>query len=140
MWRDEKQIQAVAQQYIDALEIKCTSYRQKAKELSGGNQQKICLAKAFALTPKLLFVSEPTRGIDIGAKSLVLQALRDYNEKSGTTIVMISSELEELRAICDRIAIVTDGRISGILPAETPSEDFGLLMVSKRGNTEEKPA
>ena len=53
---------------------------------------------------------------------------------------MISSEMEEQRAICDRIAIVTDGRISGILPAETPSEDFGLLMVSKRGNTEEKPA
>ncbi|MDD3998359.1 MAG: ATP-binding cassette domain-containing protein, partial [Sphaerochaetaceae bacterium] len=130
MWRDEKQIREVAQNYIKALEIKCTSYKQKAKELSGGNQQKICLAKAFALAPRLLFVSEPTRGIDIGAKSLVLQALRDYNEKSGTTIVMISSELEELRAVCDRIAIVSDGRITGILPAETPSEEFGLLMVA----------
>lgn len=129
-WRDEKQIQATARQYIDALQIKCTSSKQKAKELSGGNQQKICCAKAFALEPRLLFVSEPTRGIDIGAKSLVLQALRDYNEKSGTTIVMISSELEELRSICDRIAIITDGRISGILPAERPPEEFGLLMVT----------
>ncbi|MHC1691822.1 MAG: sugar ABC transporter ATP-binding protein [Sphaerochaetaceae bacterium] len=131
-WRDEKQIQAVAQKYIDALEIHCTSYRQKAKELSGGNQQKICLAKAFALEPKLMFVSEPTRGIDIGAKGLVLQALRGYNEQSGTTIVMISSELEELRAVCDRIAIVADGRISGILPSDADSADFGLLMVGKQ--------
>ncbi|MDD3941639.1 MAG: sugar ABC transporter ATP-binding protein [Sphaerochaetaceae bacterium] len=136
-WRDEKSIQETARHYIDALQIKCTSSKQKAKELSGGNQQKICCAKAFALEPRLLFVSEPTRGIDIGAKSLVLQALRDYNEKSGTTIVMISSELEELRAICDRIAIVTDGRIAGILPANHPSEDFGLLMVaSPKGATE----
>jgi simple sugar transport system ATP-binding protein len=136
-WRDEKQIQATARKYIDALQIKCTSSKQKAKELSGGNQQKICCAKAFALEPRLLFVSEPTRGIDIGAKALVLQALRDYNEKSGTTIVMISSELEELRAICDRIAIITDGRIAGTLPADQPSEEFGLLMVmSPRGTGE----
>ena len=131
-WRDEKQIQAIAKKYIDSLEIRCTSYRQKAKELSGGNQQKVCLAKAFAVEPSLLFVSEPTRGIDIGAKGLVLQALRDYNSLSGTTIVMISSELEELRAICDRIAIVADGRISGILPSDAESADFGLLMVGKQ--------
>jgi simple sugar transport system ATP-binding protein len=84
------------------------------------------------LEPRLLFVSEPTRGIDIGAKSLVLQALRDYNQKSGTTIVMVSSELEELRAVCDRIAIVSDGRVSGILPPEADSADFGLLMVGKQ--------
>ena len=88
-------------------------------------------AACFALEPKLLFVSEPTRGIDVGAKALVLQALKEYNSKLGVTIVMISSELEELRQCCDRIAIVTDGAISGILPASTPSEDFGMLMVDK---------
>ena len=70
---------------------------EKAKELSGGNQQKICLAKAFALEPKFLFVSEPTRGIDVGAKALVLNALKKFNRESGVTVVMISSELEELR-------------------------------------------
>ena len=131
-WRDQGAIQAVTEKYIKMLQIKCTSSKQKAKELSGGNQQKICLAKAFALEPKLLFVSEPTRGIDIGAKALVLEALREYNRKNGVTIVMISSELEELRQICDRIAIITDGAVSGILPASTPSEDFGMLMVGKR--------
>ena len=130
-WRDQAAIKAVTEKYIDQLQIKCTSSMQKAKELSGGNQQKICLAKAFALEPNLLFVSEPTRGIDIGAKALVLKALREYNKEYGVTIVMISSELEELRQICDRIAIITDGAVSGILPADRPSEDFGILMVGK---------
>ena len=129
-WRDEKAIREITERYIDELAIKCTSSKQKAKELSGGNQQKICLAKAFALEPKFLFVSEPTRGIDVGAKALVLEALRRFNRESGVTVVMISSELEELRQICDRIAIVSGGKIAGILPATNPSEDFGMLMVS----------
>ena len=129
-WRDEKAIREVTERYIDELAIKCTGSKQKAKELSGGNQQKICLAKAFALEPKFLFVSEPTRGIDVGAKALVLEALRRFNRESGVTVVMISSELEELRQICDRIAIVSGGKIAGILPATDPSEDFGMLMVS----------
>ena len=130
-WRDEKGIHEVTQKYIDELQIKCTSSKQKAKELSGGNQQKVCLAKAFALEPKFLFVSEPTRGIDVGAKALVLEALRQFNRDSGVTVVMISSELEELRQTCDRIAIVSGGQVAGILPASASSEEFGLLMVSK---------
>jgi len=129
-WRDEKAIREVTERYIEELAIKCTSSKQKAKELSGGNQQKICLAKAFALEPKFLFVSEPTRGIDVGAKALVLEALRRFNRESGVTVVMISSELEELRQVCDRIAIVSGGKIAGIRPATDPSEDFGMLMVS----------
>ena len=129
-WRDDKAIRETTDRYIDELKIKCTSSKQKAKELSGGNQQKICLAKAFALKPRFLFVSEPTRGIDVGAKALVLKALKKFNRDNGITIVMISSELEELRQICDRIAIVSGGRIAGILPAGQPSEEFGALMVS----------
>ena len=138
-WRDEKAIHDITQKYINELMIKCTSSLQKARELSGGNQQKICLAKAFALEPrflfvsepKFLFVSEPTRGIDVGAKALVLDALRRFNRESGVTVVMISSELEELRQTCDRIAIVSGGRIAGILPATESSEAFGMLMVSQ---------
>lgn len=126
--RDEREMKQSAREYINELEIRCTSESQKVRELSGGNQQKICLAKAFDLDPELLFVSEPTRGIDIGAKSLVLEALRRYNRENKTTIVMISSELEELRSICDRIAIVTEGRIAGILDSGEPAEEFGLLM------------
>ncbi len=130
-WRDEAAIHEVTAKYIDELAVKCTSSKQKAKELSGGNQQKICLAKAFALEPKFLFVSEPTRGIDVGAKSLVLNALKNFNRESGVTVVMISSELEELRQVCDRIAIVSGGKVAGIMPASAPSEELGMLMVSQ---------
>lgn len=130
-WRNQKEICSVTRKYIDELMIKCTSSLQKARELSGGNQQKVCLAKAFALEPKFLFVSEPTRGIDVGAKALVLNALKKFNRKNGVTIVMISSELEELRTTCDRIAIVSGGRIAGILSATESSEKFGMLMLSQ---------
>ena len=130
-WRDERAIRTVTNQYIEQLQIKCTGSKQKAKELSGGNQQKVCLAKAFALQPKFLFVSEPTRGIDVGAKALVLEALKRFNREHGVTVVVISSELEELRQCCDRIAIVSGGRIAGILPAAESSEAFGTLMVSQ---------
>ena len=129
-WRDEEAIKNVTEYYIDLLQIKCTGHKQKARELSGGNQQKICLAKTFALEPEFLFVSEPTRGIDVGAKALVLEALRKFNHDSGVTVVMISSELEELRMTCDRIAIVSGGKIAGIKPASASSEEFGELMVS----------
>ncbi|NLD05627.1 MAG: sugar ABC transporter ATP-binding protein, partial [Synergistaceae bacterium] len=127
--RDDKAITKCTEDYIKALEIRCTGPKQRAVELSGGNQQKVCLAKAFAVAPEILFVSEPTRGIDVGAKKLVLDTLRRVNEETGTTIIMTSSELEELRSICDRIAIINEGKISGILPAESPAEEFGLLML-----------
>lgn len=126
--RDDKSMRQCAREYIEQLEIKCTSEKQRARNLSGGNQQKVCLAKAFATNPKLLLVSEPTRGIDVGAKELVLNALRKYNEENNTTIIIVSSELEELRSICDRIAIVCEGEIFGILPPGTDITEFGLLM------------
>jgi simple sugar transport system ATP-binding protein len=135
--RDDKAMRECAKEYIHALEIKCTSEKQLTRQLSGGNQQKVCLAKAFALEPSLLFVSEPTRGIDVGAKALVLDALRRYNKENNTTIVMISSELEELRSICDRIAIITEGKVAGILKPDAPVADFGLLMSGELQVSEE---
>lgn len=127
-WRDDKAMKECARGYINELEIKCTSEKQLTRQLSGGNQQKVCLAKAFALEPSLLFVSEPTRGIDVGAKKLVLDALRRYNEENNTTIVMVSSELEELRSICNRIAIVSEGAVAGTLAPGAGAAEFGLLM------------
>ena len=136
-WRDDKAIEQCAEDYIKSLESRCTGPKQRAIELSGGNQQKVCLAKAFAVNPEILFVSEPTRGIDVGAKKLVLDTLRRVNREHGTTIIMTSSELEELRSICDRIAIINEGRVSGILPASAEAEEFGLLML---GHVEEQTA
>ena len=127
--RDEAAILECAKKYIDELEIKCVGPRQHVQELSGGNQQKICLAKAFETHPRLLFVSEPTRGIDVGAKKVVLDTLKKYNREQGMTIVMISSELEELRSICDRIAIIDKGTVVGIKPASCSSEEFGYMML-----------
>ena len=135
--RDEKAMKACADDYIKSLEIRCTNSKQLARNLSGGNQQKVCLAKAFATAPKLLFVSEPTRGIDVGAKQLVLDSLRKYNEENNTTIVIISSELEELRSISDRIAIVCEGKIYGVVPPDTEIAEFGLLMAGEYMLSEE---
>ncbi len=135
--RDDAAIEEESKKYIQALEIKCTGPSQRAVELSGGNQQKVCLAKAFTVQPDLLLICEPTRGIDVGAKSLVLDTLRRYNEEYGTTIIITSSELEELRSVCDRVAIVGEGKVAGVLSAREPAEKFGLLMM---GHIDEEAA
>lgn len=130
--RDDQAMRENADSYINSLAIKCTGSNQAVGQLSGGNQQKVCLAKAMTMEPELLFVSEPTRGIDIGAKKLVLDSLKETNRKENTTIVMVSSELEELISICDRIAVVCEGKIAGILPPTASAEKFGLLMSGEK--------
>ena len=125
---DEKAADDKVNELIRELDIRCTGPDQLVGSLSGGNQQKVCVARALATEPELLLVSEPTRGIDIGAKQLLLNYLKKLNREKGLTIVMTSSELNELKSTCDRIAIVTDGRVAGILPAEAPGVDFALLM------------
>jgi len=112
---------------IEELDIRCTSSLQHVGRLSGGNQQKVCLARALTQKPKLLFVSEPTRGIDIGAKKLILDILLKLAE-DGMTIVMISSELAELRSICDRVAIICEGKVAGTLKPDASAAEFGLMM------------
>ena len=126
--RDGKAIRAYADEIIKELDIRCFSAQQHAGTLSGGNQQKVCIARALAMNPKLLFVSEPTRGIDIGAKKLVLETLVRLNREKGMTVVMVSSELMELRSICDRIAIVAEGKVVDVLETNASDADFGLAM------------
>ncbi|MGI6239851.1 MAG: sugar ABC transporter ATP-binding protein [Christensenellales bacterium] len=130
--RDGRKIRAHANRLIRELDIRCQSPTQRTGTLSGGNQQKVCVARALTLDPRFLFVSEPTRGIDIGAKQLVLETLVRLNREAGLTIVMISSELLELRSVCDRIAIVSEGRISDILPPDASDASFGLAMSGAR--------
>jgi simple sugar transport system ATP-binding protein len=128
---DSKEMRGYALKMIKDLDIRCTGPEQYTRRLSGGNQQKVCVARALTLGPDLLFVSEPTRGIDVGAKKLILDLLVELNRKQGLTIVMTSSELAELRSICDRIAIVYDGRIEGILLPADSDRDFGLMMAGE---------
>ena len=125
---DEKAAKAHALDMIKALDIRCTGPEQYAGRLSGGNQQKVCLARAITMQPKLLIVSEPTRGIDIGAKKLVLELLAKMNREQGMTIIMVSSELNELRSLCDRIAIVSDGKLTGIFAPDASDAEYGLAM------------
>jgi simple sugar transport system ATP-binding protein len=84
----------------------------------------------------MLFVSEPTRGVDIGAKKLILDLLLELSSQ-GMTIVMTSSELAELCSICDRIAIICEGKLIGILPPDATPVDFGLMMSGVKLNTKE---
>jgi len=118
-------------------DIRCTGIEQNTRRLSGGNQQKVCLARAITLDPEILMVSEPTRGIDIGAKKLVLDTLIDLNREKNMTIIMTSSELGELRSICDRIAIVSEGKLVGILKPEDKDAKYGLFMSGKTDIPEE---
>ena len=134
---DEEKIRENAQEYIKKLEIRCMNEKQRAQELSGGNQQKVCLAKAFTMDPKVLFVSEPTRGIDVGAKKLVLDILKEYNATKGTTIIITSSEIEELRSVCDRIAIINEGKVAGILSPKADILEFGKMMVGIKEERDE---
>ena len=126
--KNAKAIRAEAEKMIKDLDIRCFGPTQAVGTLSGGNQQKVCIARALCMNPKFLFVSEPTRGIDIGAKKLVLETLVKLNREQGMTVVIVSSELQELRSISDRIAIVSEGELVEILSPNASDADFGLAM------------
>jgi putative multiple sugar transport system ATP-binding protein len=109
----ELENQAAAKE-INALSIKCSNENQKALNLSGGNQQKVVLAKWMLSSPDILILDEPTRGIDVGAKREVYSIMNNLAE-SGKSIIFISSELPELLGMCDRIYVFNEGRIAGEL-------------------------
>ncbi|MDK1385776.1 sugar ABC transporter ATP-binding protein [Sinorhizobium sp. 8-89] len=111
----------IVERYITALGIKCASPDQPIKELSGGNQQKVLLGRWLCTDPKLLIVDEPTRGIDIGAKSEILRLLRRLADE-GLGVLMISSELEELLAAADQVTVLSDGTSVAVLPRKDLSE------------------
>lgn len=115
---------------IRALRIKVHSPRQLVGKLSGGNQQKVVLAKWMMKNPKLLILDEPTRGIDIGAKSEIYKLMGEFVEK-GNSIIMISSEMPEAMGMSDRILVLSNGRLSGELSREEfVQEDIMKMAVS----------
>lgn len=124
---DGKAIRAYAGQMIRELDIRCRSALQHTRRLSGGNQQKVCIARVMATRPDILLVSEPTRGVDIGAKKLILDKLIELNER-GMTIIVTSSELLELKAVADRIVIISGGKMAKELSPKAPDREFGLAM------------
>jgi ribose transport system ATP-binding protein len=104
------------------LRIKSSSLETPAATLSGGNQQKVVLAKWLAIGPKVLIVDEPTRGIDVGAKAEIYKTLRQLAD-AGVSIIMISSDMEEILRVSDRVAVMHEGRMTGILDRDDCTEE-----------------
>jgi ribose transport system ATP-binding protein len=104
----------LAEYYRELLQIKTPNLDQKVKNLSGGNQQKVVLAKTLATDSDIIIFDEPTRGIDVGAKQEIYQLMSQLAEQD-KAIIMISSEMEELMGMADRILVLSEGRITGEL-------------------------
>jgi simple sugar transport system ATP-binding protein len=125
---DEKAIQARVSEIIERFDVRPRNAALPARALSGGNQQKLIIGREYHVNPKLLLVSQPTRGVDIGAIEFIhrqLVALRD----NGCAILLVSAELEEVTSLSDRLLIIHDGRIAGeVDPKVATLEEIGLLM------------
>ena len=130
---DEKQEKKNAEQYREEITIKTPSVEQLVKNLSGGNQQKVILAKWLAADSELLIFDEPTRGIDVGAKQEIYTLINGLVEQ-GKSVLMISSEMEELMGMSDRIMILAEGVVSG----ELEKEEFDQEMIMRYASKERK--
>ena len=135
---DNKNIEKQVEESIKTFNIKCSSQNQKLRELSGGNQQKVCIARAVLTNPEVLFISEPTRGIDLYSKEIILDSLLKINKENNTTIVLASSEIDELRRVCDRIVVMYEGTVFDILSPNENDEIFSLSISGKRREVNEK--
>jgi len=125
----------ISNEYVKALSIKISSPMQQVINLSGGNQQKVVLSKWLAISPDILIMDEPTRGIDVGAKAEIY-ALMDELANRGISIIMISSEMPELINMCDRMYVMYGGEIQSCLKKEEISQEKILryaLGVEKNG-------
>jgi ABC-type sugar transport system ATPase subunit len=129
---------ALAREFVQALRVRTPSVEQKVLNLSGGNQQKVVIAKWLALRPKVLVMDEPTRGIDIGAKAEV-HGLMHRLAAAGVAILMISSELPEILGMSDRILIMRQGRITGEL-ARAEATQEGVMALATGVSTEAETA
>ena len=121
--------QQQATNFGEKLKIKAASVGHKVSTLSGGNQQKVALAKLLAVKPNVIFLDEPTRGVDVGAKSEIHGILRNL-ASDGVGILVISSELPELLGLCDRVIVLAEGRISGELSSKDMSEEAIIRLAS----------
>ena len=118
-----------SESYIRKLSIKTPGSEAVTKNLSGGNQQKIVLAKWFLAESKILLLDEPTRGIDIGAKFEIYELMNQFT-KDGGSILVVSSELPELLGVCDRIYVMAEGKVTGCLDNHELTEEVIMHLAS----------
>lgn len=126
---DRKKERKIAEEYKESIRIKTPNLEQKVKNLSGGNQQKVIIAKWLASNPDLIIFDEPTRGIDVGAKYEIYKLVNTLVE-SGKTILMISSEMEEVMGMSDRIIVLSEGRMSGFLNKNEFNQEAIMSLAS----------
>jgi ribose transport system ATP-binding protein len=118
---DEAKSREIVDRFIQRLGIKCAGPEQRIRELSGGNQQKVLLARWLCMNPRLLILDEPTRGIDVGAKAEILSLVRELAGQ-GLGVLMISSELEEIIEAASRVFVLRDGETAAELNGDAVTE------------------
>ena len=126
---------AVAEEYRDKLKIKTPTVEQLVGNLSGGNQQKVLLAKWMFAEPDIMLLDEPTRGIDVGAKYEIYCIINDL-AAAGKSVVMISSELPEVLGLCDRIYIMNEGKMVGEMKGSEATQESIMAVILKSGRGE----
>jgi ribose transport system ATP-binding protein len=131
LWLDQASIHATARDYVQRLAIKTPSVEQQVRLLSGGNQQKIVIAKWLLRNCDILFFDEPTRGIDIGAKSEIYKLLHALAAE-GKAIVMISSELPEILRMSHRVLVMCEGRLTGELSSREATQERIMQLATQR--------
>lgn len=132
-WMDFKKAASRAGEMVEALNIKTPNLEQKIKFLSGGNQQKVVMGKWLTADTDILIFDEPTRGIDVGAKSEIYKLLNDLAQ-SGKSIIMISSELPEILRMSHRVVVMCEGRVTGILDADEMTQESIMKYATMRGS------
>lgn len=133
-WIDRKKERGIAERFINRLDIKTPSLDQSIGNLSGGNQQKCCVAKGLAMNPRIIILDEPTKGIDIGAKAEIHKII-DSLAKANYAIIIISSELPEVMGSSDNIIVMYEGKITGRFNSVKDSITQDMLMISASGIT-----
>jgi ribose transport system ATP-binding protein len=135
----DRKMRAGSQRLVDSLRIKTPSILQTARNLSGGNQQKVVIAKWLLKNCDILIFDEPTRGIDVGAKEEIYTLLNDLTAQ-GKSIIMISSELPEVLRMAHRVAVMSEGRITGMLTADEATQESVMHLATLRPDTNPEDA
>ena len=126
----DKKMSDATEWSIDAMHIKTPSQYTQIRSLSGGNQQKVILGRWLKTNPTVLLLDEPTRGIDVGAKYEIYQLILNL-AKEGKTVIMVSSEMPELLGVCDRILVMSGGRLAGEVDAKNTSQEEIMTLAAK---------
>ena len=126
IWIQEKQEKNLAEKYVKQLSIKIAGIEYPISSLSGGNQQKCLLGKWLSIKPRIIIVDEPTRGIDVGAKSEIHNLLRRLANE-GVGVIIISSELPEVMGVSDRVIVISEGRLAGEIDRENMMTEENIM-------------